>query len=147
MKKSVKFFVLTVAFIIALGATKENDAMEENPRNILGTELQSCCFEPKTGFYRDGFCKTGEEDYGTHVVCAIMTDEFLKYTKTKGNDLSTPRPEWQFPGLKAGDKWCLCILRWLEAEKAGKAPQVVLEATHEKALEYTDFELLLEYKY
>jgi len=147
MKKSVIFFVLTVAFIIALGATKENDAMEENPRNILGTELQSCCFEPKTGFYRDGFCKTGEEDYGTHVVCAIMTDEFLKYTKTKGNDLSTPRPEWQFPGLKAGDKWCLCILRWLEAEKAGKAPQVVLEATHEKALEYTDFELLLEYKY
>ena len=120
--------------------------MEENLNNVLGTELQACCFEPKTGFYRDGFCKTGEEDYGTHVVCAIMTKEFLEFTKTKGNDLSTPKPEWRFPGLKAGDKWCLCILRWLEAEKAGKAPQIVLEATHEKALQYTSLELLSSYK-
>lgn len=146
MKKLVFFFVLIGVLLIALCATKENDVMEENPKNILGTELQSCCFEPKTGFYRDGFCKTGEEDYGTHVVCAIMTDEFLEFTKTKGNDLSTPKPEWRFPGLKAGDKWCLCILRWLEAEKAGKAPKVVLEATHEKALQYTSLELLSSYE-
>ena len=99
--------------------------MEREPKNVLGTSLQSCCFEPKTGFYRDGFCKTGEEDYGTHVVCAIMTKEFLEYTKSKGNDLSTPIPQWSFPGLVAGDKWCLCILRWLEAVKAGKAPKIV----------------------
>lgn len=146
MKKLGYFFVFIGVLLVALGATKENDVMEENPMNILGTELQSCCFEPKTGFYRDGFCKTGAEDYGTHVVCAIMTDEFLEFTKTKGNDLSTPKPEWRFPGLKAGDKWCLCILRWLEAEKAGKAPKVVLEATHEKALEYTTLELLSSYE-
>ncbi|MGB7395490.1 MAG: DUF2237 domain-containing protein [Pricia sp.] len=120
--------------------------MEMSKKNVLGTELQSCCKDPMTGFYRDGFCKTGEQDVGTHVVCAIMTEEFLKYTKAKGNDLSTPRPEWQFSGLKAGDQWCLCVSRWIEAEKDGKAPQVVLEATHEKALGYTDFETLLEYK-
>ena len=116
-------------------------------KNVLGTELQSCCTDPLTGYYRDGFCKTGDQDVGTHVLCAIMTEEFLEYTKSKGNDLSTPRPQWQFPGLKPGDKWCLCISRWIEAEKAGMAPQVVLEATHEKALEYTNFEVLLEYKY
>lgn len=121
--------------------------MEKNSKNILGTPLQSCCTDPVTGFYRDGFCKTGGQDVGTHVVCAIMTDEFLEYTKANGNDLLTPRPEWQFPGLKAGDKWCLCVSRWIEAEKAGKAPQVLLEATHEKALEYTGFEILLEYKF
>ena len=120
--------------------------MEKKTKNVLSTELCSCCFEPKTGFYRDGFCKTGEEDFGTHIVCAVMTDEFLEFTKSKGNDLSTPIPQWQFPGLKAGDKWCLCIRRWMEAEKAGKAPKIILEATHQKALDYTTFELLLEYK-
>ena len=87
--------------------------MEKKSKNVLGNDLCSCCFEPRTGFYRDGFCKTGEEDIGTHIVCAVMTEEFLEYTKSKGNDLSTPRPQWQFPGLKAGDKWCLCITRWL----------------------------------
>ena len=120
--------------------------MEKEIKNVLGTELRPCCKDPMTGFYRDGFCKTGEQDVGTHVVCAIMTDDFLKYTKAKGNDLSTPRPEWQFPGLKVGDQWCLCVSRWKEAEKVGKAPQVVLEATHEKALNYVNFETLLEYK-
>jgi uncharacterized protein (DUF2237 family) len=120
--------------------------IQEAPKNILGGELQACCFEPKTGFYRDGFCKTGQEDYGTHVVCAIMTEQFLEFTKTKGNDLSAPKPEWGFPGLKPGDKWCLCIRRWVEAEKAGKAPRVSLEATHEKALEYTSLEVLKAYK-
>lgn len=112
----------------------------------MGGSLQSCCFEPKTGFYRDGFCKTGDEDYGTHVVCAIMTEEFLEFTKLRGNDLSTPIPQWGFPGLKPGDKWCLCVMRWVAAQKAGKAPRVVLEATHEKALEYTSLEVLLSYQ-
>ena len=119
--------------------------MENHPKNVLGTSLQSCCLEPLTGFYRDGYCKTGEEDFGTHVVCAVMTDEFLEYTKSRGNDLSTPIPEWRFPGLKAGDKWCLCVLRWLEAEKANKAPKVILQATHEKALQYTTLLLLESY--
>ena len=108
----------------------------------MGGELHSCCFAPKTGFYRDGFCKTNEEDHGTHVVCAVMTDEFLDFTKSRGNDLSTPLPQWNFPGLKSGDKWCLCILRWLEAIKAGKAPKIILEATQEKALEYASLAVL-----
>lgn len=116
-------------------------------KNVLGTELKPCCYQPKTGFYRDGFCRTGPEDVGTHVVCAIMTEEFLVYTKAQGNDLSTPIPMYQFPGLKPGDKWCLCASRWKQAYKAGKAPEVDLEATHEKALQIVDFEMLLEHKY
>ena len=118
------------------------NSVKKIPKNVLGEPLQSCCFEPRTGFYRDGFCRTGEEDLGTHVVCAIMTEAFLEFTKSRGNDLSTPIPQWDFPGLRPGDKWCLCILRWLEAEKSGKAPKVVLEATHEKALEYTSLKVL-----
>lgn len=116
-------------------------------KNVLGTTLKPCCYQPKTGFYRDGFCRTGPEDVGTHVVCAIMTEEFLVYTKSQGNDLSTPIPMYQFPGLKPGDKWCLCASRWKQAYKAGKAPEVDLEATHEKALEIVDFKMLLEHKY
>ncbi|NNM18966.1 MAG: DUF2237 domain-containing protein [Croceitalea sp.] len=116
-------------------------------KNILGGPLEACCHNPKTGFYRDGSCKTGPEDVGTHVVCAIMTEEFLKYTRLKGNDLSTPIPAYQFPGLKPGDKWCLCASRWKQAAKEGMAPQVVLEATHQKALKFIDFELLLEHKF
>jgi uncharacterized protein (DUF2237 family) len=115
--------------------------------NVLGTPLQACCFDPKTGYYRDGFCKTGEEDIGTHVVCAIMTDDFLRFTKSRGNDLSTPIPYYQFPGLKPGDKWCLCVSRWKEAYIEGLAPPVVLEATHEKALNYVTFDMLLEHKH
>ncbi len=117
------------------------------PNNVLGTELQACCFEPKTGFYRDGFCKTGTEDVGTHVVCAIMTEEFLRFTFKQGNDLVTPLPYFKFPGLKAGDKWCLCVSRWKEAYLEGLAPAVILEATHEKALKYVTFEMLLEHKH
>ena len=122
----------------------KNNTLE---KNVLGTQLQACCYEPKTGFYRDGFCRTGPEDVGTHVVCAIMTAEFLVYTKEQGNDLSTPMPMYQFPGLQPGDKWCLCASRWKQAYKSGKAPEVVLEATHEKALQIIDFELLLELKH
>lgn len=114
--------------------------------NILGTALESCCNDPVTGYFRDGFCRTIQEDSGTHILCAVMTQEFLAYTKSRGNDLSTPIPHWNFPGLKAGSKWCLCISRWLEAERAGKAPFVVLEATHEKALGYTSLELLKKYQ-
>jgi uncharacterized protein (DUF2237 family) len=95
--------------------------IESPSKNVLGTALERCCFKPKTGFYRNGFCKTGEEDFGTHIVCAIMTNEFLEYTKSRGNDLSTPIPQWSFPGLREGDKWCLCIMRWLEAVKVEKA--------------------------
>lgn len=110
------------------------------PKNVLGGDLEACCFEPRTGFYRDGFCKTGPEDGGRHVICARMTDEFLRYTFSRGNDLMTPRPEFHFPGLRAGDQWCLCALRWREALEAGKAPPVILEATHERALQYVRLE-------
>lgn len=114
-------------------------------KNVLGTTLQSCCTDPMTGYFRDGMCRTRADDYGTHIVCAVMTKEFLTYTRSRGNDLSTPKPQWDFPGLQPGDKWCLCILRWLEAEKAGVAPKINLAATDEKALEYTSIELLQKY--
>ncbi len=102
--------------------------------NVLGTELQSCCTSPMTGFYRDGVCQTGPQDVGVHVVCAELTEAFLSYTKAQGNDLSTPRPEYNFPGLKPGDKWCLCAARWKEALDDGVAPRVVLASTHKAAL-------------
>jgi uncharacterized protein (DUF2237 family) len=111
-------------------------------KNVLGTALKKCCDSPKTGFYRDGFCHTGPQDHGTHVVCATLTKEFLEFTKAKGNDLITAKPEWNFPGLKPGDKWCLCALRWLEAKKAAVAPKIDLEATHEKMLEFAVIEEL-----
>ncbi len=106
-----------------------------NSKNVLGDLLRPCCKFPMTGFYRDGHCNTGEEDIGRHVVCIRVTDEFLKFSKEAGNDLSTPYPENDFPGLIAGDQWCLCALRWQEAFDAGVAPQVVMESTHESALE------------
>lgn len=105
------------------------------PRNVLGGPLETCCTSPLTGFYRTGKCETGPDDIGTHVVCARMTAEFLAFTKSRGNDLSTPAPWFRFPGLKPGDQWCLCVSRWKEALEAGVAPPVILEATHEKALE------------
>ena len=120
--------------------------LKNNELNILGTKLKSCCNKPATGYFRDGFCRTIQEDSGTHILCAIITQEFLDFTKSRGNDLSTPIPHWNFPGLKPGSKWCLCISRWLEAERVGKAPFVVLEATHERALEYTTLELLQKYE-
>jgi len=114
--------------------------------NVLGTQLQACCTNPSTGYFRDGYCRTISQDSGTHIVCAIMTTEFLEYTKLKGNDLSTPIPKWQFPGLVAGSKWCLCISRWLQAEKEGVAPPIVLESTLQKALNYASLELLKRYE-
>ena len=115
------------------------------PKNVLGGELKVCCTDPMTGFYRDGYCRTGIEDSGRHTVCIVATDEFLAYSKRAGNDLSTPRPEYSFPGLKAGDKWCLVAVRWRQALEDGMAPQVVLEATHEATLQVVDLEDLKQY--
>ncbi len=111
-------------------------------RNVLGEALQSCSSDPMTGFYRDGCCRTGPEDHGLHTVCAVMTAEFLEFSKSRGNDLSTPRPEWGFPGLRPGDQWCLCALRWVEAFEAGSAPRIVLAATHFSMLEHAEIEVL-----
>jgi uncharacterized protein (DUF2237 family) len=120
---------------------------QEESLNVFGESLITCSTAPMTGFYRDGCCNTGPMDSGTHTVCAIMTDDFLAFSKSRGNDLTTPRPQWQFPGLKAGDKWCLCVLRWKEALDAGVAPQVVLEATHEKSLEFVEMDDLIAHAY
>lgn len=103
-------------------------------RNVLGGPLGSCSEKPMTGFFRDGCCNTSDEDLGSHTICVLLTSEFLEFSKAHGNDLSTPRPEFAFPGLKAGDRWCLCAMRWREALRAGKAPRVVLNATNEAAL-------------
>jgi uncharacterized protein (DUF2237 family) len=109
-------------------------------RNVFGEPLQPCSTRPMTGFYRDGCCSTGPEDVGRHIVCSLMTAEFLAFSKSRGNDLSTPRPEYAFPGLKPGDRWCLVALRWAEALEAGMAPRVALQATHEAALRYVRLE-------
>jgi len=103
-------------------------------RNVLGSLLQVCSVSPMTGFARDGVCHTGPQDIGSHTVCAQMTEAFLDYSMQRGNDLVTPVPEYDFPGLKAGDRWCVCAARWLEAAEAGVAPPVILDATHERAL-------------
>jgi hypothetical protein len=111
-------------------------------RNVLGGPLACCCSSPRTGFYRDGYCHTGPQDLGSHTVCAVMTEEFLAYSRRRGNDLVTPRPEFQFPGLRAGDRWCLCVSRWKEALDAGVAPRVLLTACHERALDVVSLEQL-----
>ncbi len=108
------------------------------PTNVLSQELKCCCQRPLTGFYRDGFCRTGPGDVGLHTVCAQMTKEFLEFSRAQGNDLTTPVPEWDFPGLKPGDRWCLCVRRWQEALEAGMAPPVLLEATHASAAEFVE---------
>ena len=110
--------------------------------NVLGTPLEPCSLDPMTGFYRNGCCDTGSEDQGVHIVCAVMTDAFLAFSKERGNDLSTPVPMYEFPGLKAGDRWCLCADRWREAYDAGCAPDVVLEATHARMLEWASLDEL-----
>lgn len=113
--------------------------------NVLGKPLQPCSTDPMTGFFRNGCCETGPSDRGRHIVCAVMTDAFLSYSKAQGNDLSTPMPQFNFPGLKAGDRWCLCLERWREAHKAGKAPKVVLSATHQIALERVQLSVLEQF--
>ena len=116
--------------------------MTDQALNVLDTPLLACSFDPLTGYYRDGCCNTDHNDHGSHVVCAKVTQAFLDFSVSRGNDLVTPRPEFRFAGLKAGDRWCLCARRWLEAFQAGVAPPVVLEATHRKALEIVTIEQL-----
>ena len=116
--------------------------IKKGEKNVLGTDLQIAGTNPLTGYYRDGFCSTGESDKGVHVIAATLTDDFLAFSKSQGNDLITPFPQYNFPGLKAGDCWCLCARRWKEALDAGVAPPVNLEATHEKALEFATIEEL-----
>jgi uncharacterized protein len=111
-------------------------------KNVIGGNLEACCTSPMTGFYRDGFCRTGGQDFGSHVVCAEVNLEFLEFTKSQGNDLSTPVPDSNFPGLKPGDRWCLCASRWQEALEAGVAPPVILSATHARALEVVSLDEL-----
>lgn len=113
--------------------------------NVLGGKLETCCTSPMTGYYRDGKCNTGGGDFGAHTVCAQLTEDFLQFTKRMGNDLSTPVPEFKFPGLKPGDCWCLCASRWKEAMDAGCAPRVVLAATHALTLEYVSLDELKEH--
>ncbi len=113
--------------------------------NVLGGELEPCSVDPVTGFYRDGTCRTGGQDVGVHAVCAVMTEEFLAFSASAGNDLHTPRPEWGFPGLVPGDRWCLCAPRWQEALEAGEAPPVVLGATHAASLEFASLADLRAY--
>lgn len=113
--------------------------------NVFGDALEPCCFDPMTGFYRDGYCNTGPVDRGRHTVCAHMTKEFLAFSKSRGNDLSTPMPQYGFPGLKPGDAWCLCALRWKEALEAGKAPRVYLQRTNMKTLEVVTLAQLKPY--
>ena len=113
--------------------------------NVLGEPLEGCSEEPMTGFFRDGCCNTSDEDLGSHTVCVEVTREFLEFSRFRGNDLSTPIPEFGFPGLKSGDRWCLCAARWLEAQQHGMAPRVMLRGTHQRALEIVSLELLKEY--
>ena len=114
-------------------------------KNVFGKPLRTCCMNPITGFFRNGCCDTNQEDHGAHTVCVIITNRFLEFSKEKGNDLSTPHPEFNFKGLQEGDKWCLCAKRWVEAEQFGVAPQVILSATHERTLDYTDLDTLKKY--
>ena len=117
----------------------------ESSFNVLGQPLVPCSFTPLTGFFRDGCCKTNEEDAGSHLVCAVLTNDFLQFSLKRGNDLITPRTEYQFPGLVAGDQWCLCLNRWIEALEANCAPMIKLESTNAKALEKVSLETLLQY--
>jgi len=122
----------------------KNSEKRVQEKNVLGTALQTCSVSPMTGFTRNGCCETGPEDVGSHTVCALMTEEFLAFSVSRGNDLSTPRPEYGFQGLVAGDRWCVCAARWLEASEAGFAPPVILESTHIKCL---DIVTLADLKY
>jgi uncharacterized protein (DUF2237 family) len=120
----------------------EDHTADTADRNVLGDPLIPCSTDPMTGFYRDGCCRSGDDDHGVHSVCCVMTDDFLAFSKAVGNDLSTPRPQWGFPGLNAGDRWCLCAARWRQADEAGMAPKVVLAATHVRTLDICDLDRL-----
>ncbi len=117
----------------------------DKPINVLGETLESCCENPLTGFFRDGCCNTSDDDFGSHTVCVQVTGEFLEFSRFRGNDLTTSKPEFGFPGLKSGDCWCLCAARWLEAQQHGMAPRVMLRGSHIRALEIVPLEILKEY--
>ena len=121
------------------------EGLPQSQQNVFGETIELCCNDPLTGFYRDGRCNTGPNDLGTHTVCALMTDEFLEYSAAAGNDLSTPRPEFNFPGLVAGNRWCLCAMRWEQAHRAGKAPKLYLKATNIVTLRAIPLEILKPY--
>ena len=116
-------------------------------KNVFGEPLIPCSLNPLTGFFRNGCCETGPQDLGTHTVCAVVTAEFLEFSKSRGNDLMTPRPEYLFPGLRPGDNWCLCVMRWVEAKNVGVAPLVVLEATNEASLQFVSLDELIPYSW
>ena len=122
-------------------------AYDEPRKNVLGGVLVSCCDKPKTGYLRDGMCRAVDDDHGTHTVCAVVTQAFLEFTRSRGNDLTTPQPDAKFPGLKANDKWCLCALRWREALTAKVAPPVVLESTDLRTLDFVSLETLKEHAF
>jgi uncharacterized protein len=130
---------------LSVRSTKMRPMAREPDRNVVGGELLECSAEPLTGFFRDGCCATGPEDVGGHTVCAVVTEQFLGFSRQVGNDLSTPQPQLGFPGLEPGDRWCVCAARWLEAHEAGCAPPVLLAATHERALELIEIDTLLAY--
>ena len=116
-----------------------------NQTNIFNEPIEECCSNPITGYFRDGFCHTDKHDRGLHIVCSLMTEDFLGFSKARGNDLSTPRPEFNFPGLKEGDRWCLCANRWLEAHEAGSAPFIVARATNLKATEIIPMKVIKDF--
>jgi uncharacterized protein (DUF2237 family) len=135
---------------LLMAADDDSSSPDETSVNVLGTALRCCCADVggtgmSTGFYRNGYCSTGEQDLGRHTVCCQVTDEFLEFSKAAGNDLSTPMPNFMFPGLKDGDIWCLCAQRWAQAYNAGKAPKIFLQATHQKTLDYAPYEVLREF--
>lgn len=117
----------------------------ETELNVLGTQLEACCFQPMTGYFRDGHCRTDYSDTGIHTVCIEVTEVFLSFSKSAGNDLSTPHPQFNFPGLKEGDKWCLCAGRWVEAYKNGAAPKIHLKSTHEETLAVVSLDILKQF--
>jgi len=152
MKYSKRAHLLKAPLVIFQGKTRTTSCTHAFPqvsnlmtsvKNVLGSDLQPCSMEPRTGFYRNGCCHTGREDAGLHIVCVLLTEDFLRFSQGRGNDLITPRPEYDFPGLQPGDRWCLCVERWREAQEAGAAPPVVLEATHISTLEYVSMADLL----
>ena len=118
----------------------------EHKLNVLGTELVACCFDPLTGYFRDGYCQTDQQDHGTHTVCAEVTEEFLSFSLSRGNDLITPNPDYNFPGLKPGDFWCLCLSRWIQAYHENCAPRIKLDATHASVLEFVELSVLKEFE-
>ncbi len=125
--------------------TNEQPMVAKIPtNNILNEKIEPCCFAPLTGYFRDGFCHFDEDDYGVHLICAVMTDDYLQFSKSLGNDLITPKPERRFPGLKAGDKWCLCVSRWEEAYRQGVAPKIDLHATHQKVAQMIPIDIIMQ---